>query len=321
MRQNELISTALRAAKVNAQSPMMGSKSKLPLIDFGFFLRGSVDERVHVASAIDEALSSIGFIYLSNCGINQHKVDECLQWSKRFFALSESDKNNVRRSADRSHNRGFSGVGKEKLLDCLSLALNLSSDDSLARHHTGSLFNLSLIHYPALSTQLLRSGDLARIPAHSDFGTLTLLFQDATGGLEIAEPHSAITGTSADFEKSGVFRHIEPKPGTVVVNIGYLLMRWSNGRWKNTVHRVSEPPSPSKEQALGGFDSSRSQELSNVARSDTTPARYSIPFFAAPDPATMVEALPGCWSEHSPKRWKSINAGQYLRKKREATYV
>ena len=41
--------------------------------------------------------------------------------SKRFFALSESDKNNVRRSADRSHNRGFSGVGKEKVRECICM--------------------------------------------------------------------------------------------------------------------------------------------------------------------------------------------------------
>jgi hypothetical protein len=92
-------------------------------------------------------------------------------------------------------------------------------------------------------TQLLNSGKLARVPAHSDFGTLTLLFQDDVGGLEIADLGSANTEKSAEFEKHGSFTPVKPVPGTVVVNIGYLLMRWSNGRWKNTIHRVMGPSS------------------------------------------------------------------------------
>lgn len=190
-----------------------------------------------------------------------------------------------------------------QLLDALSTALNLPPADSLAQYHGASLFTMSLLHYPALPAEDLRSGTHTRIPAHSDFGTLTLLFQDDVGGLEIAEPGSASTETSAGFEKEGRFRKVKPMPGTVVVNVGYLLMRWSNGRWRNTVHRVVEPP----ELESGG--------------DGMTPARYSIPFFAAPDPATVVEALPGCWSEGLPKRWKAISAGDYIRRKKLAVYV
>jgi isopenicillin N synthase-like dioxygenase len=199
--------------------------------------------------------------------------------------------------------------------------LDLSFTDSLSRYHAGSLFTLSLLHYPAVSTQLLRSGTLARIPAHSDPGTLTLLFQDDVGGLEIAELGSATTDTSAGFEKSGRFRHVEPKPGTVVVNVGYLLMRLSNGRWKNTVHRVLEPPSPLKGQVLDEPNVPKTHGMNDGSADDITPARYSIPFFAVPDPATIVEALPGCWSEEVPKRWKPISAGDYLRKKSKAMYT
>jgi hypothetical protein len=54
---------------------------------------------------------------------------------------------------------------------------------------------------------------------------------------------------------------------------------------------------------------------------DISPARYSIPFSAAPDPETIVQALPGCWSEEVPKKWKPINAGDYLRRKREGMYA
>jgi len=150
---------------------------------------------------------------------------------------------------------------------------------------------------------------------------LTLLFQDAVGGLEIADLSSANTETSAGFEKEGKFRRVEPKPGTVLVNVGYLLMRWSNGRWKNTVHRVSEPPSSAREHVLDKSNNSGGQEENGVSATDMIPARYSIPFFASPDLETIVEALPGCWSEEVPKRWKPVSAGDYLRKKREGMYV
>ena len=384
----------------------MNGDSAIPLIDFDQFLHGSTDERIKVASTIDAAFRSVGFLYVSNYGIDEDKVNECLRWvshrsflfrcnpasfssfltphllsprglqsrfftigvalhrqlklmdghaqSKQFFALAESEKNSIHRLPDRSLYRGYVGVGREKvrericikesfdtgnphedeqrniwpseqllpgfrefmeifyqecsrlvqqLLDALSIALNLSPADSLAQFHSASLFNMSLLHYPALPTKDLLSGTHTRIPAHSDFGTLTLLFQDNVGGLEIAEPGSANTETSVGFEKEGRFRRVEPKSGTIVVNVGYLLMRWSNGRWKNTVHRVVEPPNSEK------------------AGDEMTPARYSIPFFASPDPATVVEALPGCWSEEVPKRWKAISAGDYLRRKRQAAYV
>jgi isopenicillin N synthase-like dioxygenase len=85
-----------------------------------------------------------------------------------------------------------------------------------------SLFLISTsFHYPALPTRLLRSSTLARILAHSDFGTLTLLFQDSTGGLEIANLGSATTEKSADFEIHKKFRHVKPVSDTVIVNVGY----------------------------------------------------------------------------------------------------
>ncbi len=201
---------------------------------------------------------------------------------------------------------------------CLSLALSLSPEESLGQYHASSLFNMSLIHYPTVSPTLYSAGGLARNPAHSDFGTLTLLFQDEVGGLEIADTSSTSSDTSAGVERSGSFVHIDPKPGTIVVNVGYLLMRWSNGRWKNTVHRVSEPPHW-KEQDLQG------SKLSETTRSgrgngDVIPERYSIACFSAPDPATTVQALPCCCKDQA-SRWKPINAGEYLCGKRMAMYA
>ena len=52
----------------------------IPFIDFKPFLCGSSSDRLRIASEIDEALSSVGFIELRNHGIEQHKVDTCFQW-------------------------------------------------------------------------------------------------------------------------------------------------------------------------------------------------------------------------------------------------
>ena len=190
------------------------------------------------------------------------------------------------------------------VLDALSLALHLPPADILARFHSEGRFKMSLLHYPALPMRDICSGARDRMPAHSDFGTLTPLFQDGVGGLEIAELGSANGETSAAVEKAGRFRKVEPMPGTVVVNVGYLLMRWSNGRWKSAVHRVVGPA-----------------DLKAGEDDEMTSDRYSVPVFASPDPETVVEALPGCWSEEVPRRWKAMHAGEYLDRKRAGVYV
>jgi isopenicillin N synthase-like dioxygenase len=138
---------------------------------------------------------------------------------------------------------------------------------------------------------------------------LTLLFQQDVGGLEIADMSSTDKTTTIDVERSGQFVHVDPKPGAILINVGYLLMRWTNGRWKNTVHRVSEPPRQIKNEP--------GEEIGNP---EEVIERFSIAFFGFPDASTIVEPLPTCCSDEKPKRWGPINAGEYLLKKRADIY-
>lgn len=62
-----------------------------------------------------------------------------------------------------------------------------------------------------------------------DYGSITLLFQDNRGGLQVKSP-------------TGQFVDATPMEGTIVVNAGDLLARWSNDTIKSTIHRVVEPP-------------------------------------------------------------------------------
>jgi isopenicillin N synthase-like dioxygenase len=181
-----------------------------------------------------------------------------------------------------------------QILRALATSLNLP-EDQLSDTHLRSLFQLRLLHYPPVPASLLRAEEKSRISAHSDFGVITLLFQDSVGGLEVEHP-----------KVPGMFRPVKPIPGTVLVNIGDLMERWSNGRWRSTVHRVVAPP----------VDRSKSKDTGE----EILKARYSIPFFATADPDTVISALPGCWDEGNPKKHEDTTAWDYVQMRMAALY-
>ena len=69
-------------------------------------------------------------------------------------------------------------------------------------------------------------------------------------------------------------------------------MRWSNRKIKSTMHRVCQPPSP--------------------AEGDYYPSRYSVAFFAGPNPETNIEALPGTWETEEEKLYPAVNARDFI---------
>ena len=86
------------------------------------------------------------------------------------------------------------------------------------------LVQLSLLHYRPPAS--LREEDI-EIGAgeHRDTGAFTLLMQDDTGGLEVQR-------------KDGEWIGAPPVKGAYVINIGNVMMRWTNGRFVSTPHRV-----------------------------------------------------------------------------------
>jgi len=322
--------------------------STLPIIDFSPVLHGSLEGRERTISEIDNALRTVGAFHLRNYDIERAKIDKWFEWSRRFFDLPLSEKEQLF-PTPRSFEQGYFGIEKEKirgqtalkenfdfgdskvnivscwpredqlpgfrdfamdfhqdcsrligkLLECLSVALKMEPD-FFSCYHTGSMFVSSLLHYPAISSTSVQPGQVVRNPVHSDFGTLTLLFQQKVDGLEVADMSSTEELSSAAVEKSATFIPVEPNPEMILVNVGYLLMRWTNARWKNSVHRVSAP--------------------SGSINSESIPERYSFAFFSYPDAQTTVEPLPACHNTEMPKRWGPINAGEYLLSKRDKLY-
>jgi isopenicillin N synthase-like dioxygenase len=123
----------------------------------------------------------------------------------------------------------------------------------------------------------------------ADYGTITLLFQDDRGGLEVLSP-------------SGNFIPAPPIPDTIVVNAADLLARWSNDTIRSTEHRVVSPPT--------------------APSNDTHPARYSIAYFCNPNWDATINCLEGCYGDSVglKKRYEPINTHEYLVSRLSATY-
>ncbi|KAL4076177.1 hypothetical protein J3A83DRAFT_4490152 [Scleroderma citrinum] len=173
-----------------------------------------------------------------------------------------------------------------------SIALGLDLQEDFFDNKIDQQYhNLRLLSYPPIHTKLLSQAGQARAGTHSDYGTLTLLFQDSVGGLEVENPHTKH------------FQPAPPIPGTVVVNAGDLLARWSNDTFRSTLHRVVAPAAR-KISETGGM----------------TPHRQSIAFFCNPNFDAVIESLPTCVNASNPSKYPPVTTEQYIVGRLAATY-
>jgi len=165
----------------------------------------------------------------------------------------------------------------DRLMAVFATALDLPADwfaPLIDRHGSA----LRLAHYPAIAVGSDVAGRF-RAGAHTDYGTLTILWTDGNPGLEVELPD----GTWAD---------VEPVPGSLIVNLGDLMQRWTNDRWRSTMHRVL-PVADGR-------------------------SRLSIPFFHNANWDAHVECLV---ADREQPRYPPTTAGRHLMEKFRSTQM
>ncbi|MDZ8053736.1 MAG: isopenicillin N synthase family dioxygenase [Aulosira sp. ZfuVER01] len=294
---------------------------EIPIIDLAAFSQDNTTKQT-VVQEIYQACHEIGFMYLQNHGISQELIEQIFAQSQSFFNLPLAVKQQLAWS-DELSNTGYVGIERERLdpnkpgdlkealnigkqgdnsknlpefnslafyeactklantvLEAFALALELPEDFFTSRHNQQN-HTLRSLHYPPLPTTP-KPGQI-RAGEHSDYGSITLLFQDDIGGLEVQTT-------------SGEWIAAPSIPGTVVVNTGDLMQRWTNHVFCSTKHRVIIPNDNRVKQS-----------------------RYSVAFFCHPNDDIEIACLESCQNNHSPI-YPPILAGEYLLSRLQATY-
>jgi isopenicillin N synthase-like dioxygenase len=272
------------------------------------------------------AAEGIGFFYIRNHGIPASLIDAVFAVSARFFAEPLARKQDV---AVNAGHRGFIQVGGAKmasrakpdlkesfvwgvdqpgpdgippnrwpdflpdlrsvlndflatgsqvgwsLLRAFATALDIAPD-SFVRTIDRPISRGSILYYPPQPPDM--GADQFGVSSHTDYGCLTLLYQDSTGGLQVQG-------------RGGTWLTAHPIEGAFVVNVGDLLARWTNDRFRSTPHRV-------------------------VNRSGH--ARYSTALFLDPNADTLIEPVlrPGDAARYAP-----VTCAAYLRSRLDASFA
>ncbi len=203
-----------------------------------------------------------------------HDPDEEFAWSPNLWP---DDVVGMRDSWE-TYFRSMSDLAA-RLMRIMADALGLPGDhfDTMIDRHTSAM---RALNYPP-------HADHAEVPlegqvgasAHTDYGTLTILLADTSQrGLQVQDAH-------------GEWHDAVPVPGSLVVNLGDAMARWTNDRWRSTMHRVVVP----------------------AAR------RQSIAFFHNANWDAVIECLPSCLGPGERPRYAPIEAGPHLMQKFRST--
>ncbi|AHL76085.1 2OG-Fe(II) oxygenase [Stutzerimonas stutzeri] len=312
--------------------------TQLPIIDIAPLYASDENGWQAVAQEIDAACRDWGFFYIRNHPISATRIAQLKDRAETFFGLPTEEKLpiDITRS---QHHRGYGAIATEQLdpskpsdlKETFDMGFHMPADhpDVLAskplrgpnRHPAiegwKALFEQHYRDMHALSCTLLRAITVAlgierdffdtrfiepisvfrmiHYPprqnatapeqqgagAHTDYGCITLLYQDQAGGLQVQDVR-------------GEWIDAPPIEGTYVVNIGDMMARWSNDRYKSTPHRVISPL---------GVD------------------RYSMPFFAEPNPDTVISCLPGCQGPDNPAKYSDTSCSAYMLSRFAETYA
>jgi isopenicillin N synthase-like dioxygenase len=307
----------------------------IPIIDFAQISANSklekTDATEDVSRKLHEALSTIGFAYIKNHGIDKVVIDRAFQASKSFFALPK-DVKQVFTRRDFYSNHGWDALEAETLdpdrpadfkegyyvmpqhaktwpdqfipdfrrdstalfeactdlakrvLFAIAIGLKLSDSSFFVQRHNilekQSSVCMRYQYYPPLTNVTLKT-DQVRCGEHTDYGSITILFQDDVGGLEVRT-------------RDGQYVQATPVPDTVLINIADLMQRWTGDKLVSTRHRILLPDDPVK----------------------WAKSRLSVAFFVDPDSDCVIETVDSSGVQYPP-----ITCKEYMKSRYAATYL
>jgi isopenicillin N synthase-like dioxygenase len=318
---------------------LVSSAPAIPILDARALHSGDRAAFIKLARAIGVASRDIGFFALADHGVPAVQIDGAFAAAAAFFGSPLAAKEALAMERSAAY-RGYSRLGAERLdparpgdaKESFNIGPELPDDDpdivagtpffGLNQWPPLSGFRAAMTAYydamnglaialqraiavdleladedyfvrrfdrPLATLRLLRypphpgafDDTLYGAAPHTDYGVLSLLAQDDAGGLEVRT-------------RDGTWIVVPPTPGTLICNIGDALMRWSNDVYVSTPHRVV-----------------------NREQRD----RYSIVFFADPNPDALIECLPSCAAADRPARYPPIDYAAYQRERYDATYA
>ena len=288
----------------------------IPIINISPYLDGS--DKAGVAQQIGRACEEIGFFTITGHGIPLSQIEAAQAAAGAFFDLP----NGVKRANVAPGGMGYIGPDGENLAASLdddliqdlkeSLNLIVPISDAVWPTKPAEVRDACHTYYQALltlSTHLMRLFALAlnlpetwfddktddprtilrllnypahdpskvvsRAGEHTDYGTLTILWSADSRGLQAKA-------------RNGEWVNVVAPADHFIINIGDLMMNWTNDKWISTLHRVVPHPETLGQQ------------------------RRSMAFFHNPNPDALIECIEGCYDESHPPKYRPMLAKEHL---------
>lgn len=301
----------------------------IPGVDLADFTHGTSQQKKDFIDKIGKAYEDIGFVAVRNHLIDDFTVAKLYTQVKAFFDLPEEikkkyeDKSNAGQRGYTSFGREHAkGSNAGDLKEFWHFGQEVQGDDPIKAEYPKNIFTDELlefnevgikayrdledtgrymlraialylgldelyfddkikngnsilrpIHYPPITSEpksAVRAGE------HEDINLITLLIGASADGLEV-------------LNKKNEWISVTALPDHIVVNVGDMLERHTNGRLKSTTHRVVNPP-----------------------KEKWGTSRYSIPFFLHPRSSMRLDCIPSTVPAGEAPNYEPITAGDFL---------
>lgn len=127
-------------------------------------------------------------------------------------------------------------------------------------------------------------------------GAMTILKSGGPGlQLKLANNNDGTNNITTD--DSSLWIDVPHLKNSFIINLGDLMQRWTNDRWKSTLHRVIAVSDDDDDESSDGFHSAR---------------RQSMAFFVNMNGNAIIKPIESCINEDHPSQYGEIKASDYL---------